>query len=130
MVRYQSKQCLKLIQYNGDEQVQTELANNSYGRVICISYCTAGGKGEEYDLGILNGLKHIYWVLKELHEGRTWQPSFQPLPLLARRSVEQIEEEGANEELEAQMKNIGYYGYIKRCSNDAKAEILNHFIHW
>ncbi|KAA6355432.1 MAG: hypothetical protein EZS28_049041 [Streblomastix strix] len=56
-------------------------------------------------------------------------PSFQPLPLLVQVSLEQIEEEGANEELEAQMKNNGYcYGLIKTQANDTKAVILNHFI--
>ncbi|KAA6387831.1 MAG: hypothetical protein EZS28_016641, partial [Streblomastix strix] len=51
------------------------------------------------------------------------------LPLLARVSFEQIEEEGANEEIEAQMNNNGLGGDIKAWGNLTKAVILNHFIH-
>ncbi|KAA6367638.1 MAG: hypothetical protein EZS28_036835 [Streblomastix strix] len=129
-VRHQSRQCLDRIQQNGDEQIQADLVNIGYGRVMSISYCTAGGIGEEDDEEILNGLSNIYYFLENLHEGRTFrQPPFQPLPLLARRTEEQIEEEGANEEVEAQLKNNGSYGGIKLEANDAKAATLNCFIH-
>ncbi|KAA6376406.1 MAG: hypothetical protein EZS28_028067 [Streblomastix strix] len=105
------------------------------GFVICISFSTAGGIGEEQNMEIGNGLIRIYNFLREQHEGRYFrQPFFQPLPLLARRTEEQIEEEGAVEEMEAQMKNKGYvqgyYEYIKNWAKWAKAEILNHFIQW
>ncbi|KAA6380181.1 MAG: hypothetical protein EZS28_024292 [Streblomastix strix] len=129
-VRCWSRDCLFWIQHFGDEQDQSVLINNGYGRVTSISICTAGGKGEEQDLEIFYGLMHIFYFFRELHEGRNWQPSFQPLPLLARRSEEQMEEEGANEEIDAQMKNKGRYGDIKREANDAKAMTLNHFIYW
>ncbi|KAA6387526.1 MAG: hypothetical protein EZS28_016945 [Streblomastix strix] len=130
-VRSWSRQCLYYIQGQGDKQVQTELVNNSYGRMICISFSTAGGKGEEYDQDIYYRLIRISRFLRQLHEGRHYfgQPPFQALPLLVPVSLEQIEEEGANEELEAQMKNIGYNGGIKAWANDAKAAILNHLIH-
>ncbi|KAA6357560.1 MAG: hypothetical protein EZS28_046913, partial [Streblomastix strix] len=36
------------------------------------------------------------------------------------------EEEGANEELDAQMKNLGYF--IEYWANEAKAATLNRFI--
>ncbi|KAA6362059.1 MAG: hypothetical protein EZS28_042414 [Streblomastix strix] len=130
-VRYNSRRCLFYIQYYGDQQKQQELVNNGYGRVMSISISTAGGVGEEQDYEIGNGLKYISDFLRELHEGRyDWQPSFQPLPLLVRRSEEQIEEEGADEELEAQIITKGYNGYIKSRANRAKAETLNHFINW
>ncbi|KAA6388968.1 MAG: hypothetical protein EZS28_015509, partial [Streblomastix strix] len=75
-------------------------------------------------------LQRISRFLRDIHQGRNYlKPYFQTLPLLARRSIEQIEEEGANEELEAQMINKGYSWNIKREANDAKAETLNHFIH-
>ncbi|KAA6366630.1 MAG: hypothetical protein EZS28_037842 [Streblomastix strix] len=82
----------------------------------------------EQDKEIYNGLHDISEFLRQLHEGRTWLPSFQPLPLLARRSIEQIEEEGANEELEAQMNNKGMNGYIMDQAKGSKAATLNHFI--
>ncbi|KAA6381684.1 MAG: hypothetical protein EZS28_022790 [Streblomastix strix] len=126
-----SRLCLFWIQDNGDEQIQTELVNNEYGRVMSISFSTAGGINEEQDFEIFNGLYHISGFLRALYKGRNneWQPSFQPLPLLARRSEEQIEEEGANEEIEAQMSIKGYYGGIKFWANETKAVILNCFIH-
>ncbi|KAA6376863.1 MAG: hypothetical protein EZS28_027609 [Streblomastix strix] len=131
-IRSWSRDCLSLIQYYGDEQVQSELVNQGFGRVMPISYCTAGGIGEEQDLEIKDGLFYISDFLRELHEGRNddWYPSFQPLPLLARSSEEQIEEEGANEELEAQMKNNkeNQWG-IKVWAINTKAAIVNHFIH-
>ncbi|KAA6385367.1 MAG: hypothetical protein EZS28_019108 [Streblomastix strix] len=129
-VRKSSRLCLFYIQVYGDEQVQTELVNQEYGRVMSLSFSTAGGKGEEQDEEIENVLNRISGFLNALHKGRNnvYQPSFQPLPLLARRSEEQIEEEGANEELEAQMNNNVYDGIIKQEANEAKAVILNHFI--
>ncbi|KAA6358095.1 MAG: hypothetical protein EZS28_046378, partial [Streblomastix strix] len=69
-VRSSSRNCLSRIQVNGDEQIQTVLVDQGYGRVMSISYCTAGGKGEEQDLEILNGLIRIYYFLLELYEGR------------------------------------------------------------
>ncbi|KAA6377854.1 MAG: hypothetical protein EZS28_026620 [Streblomastix strix] len=131
-VRSSSRWCLWRIQQYGDEQVQSELVNNEYGRVTSITLCTAGGKGEEQDKEINDGLDRINNFLRELHEGKNdfYQLSFQPLPLLARRTEEQIEEEGANEEVEAQMNNNGYYGGIKCRANQANAETLNRFINW
>ncbi|KAA6385056.1 MAG: hypothetical protein EZS28_019414 [Streblomastix strix] len=128
-VRYNSRYFLFQIRNYGDEQDQTELVNVGYGRVTSIAFCTAGGVGEEQDVEIYVGLNHFYSFLRQLHEGRFWQRSFQPLPLLVRRTEEQIEEEGANEELEAQIINNGYYSSIKYWANEAKAKTLNHFIH-
>ncbi|KAA6375683.1 MAG: hypothetical protein EZS28_028790 [Streblomastix strix] len=130
-VRHWSRECLYWIQQFGDEQDQSELVNNEYGRVMSISLCTAGGKGEEQDKDIRNGFMYISDFLRELHEVRNndWQPSFQPLPLLARRSEEQIEEEGANEEIDAQMNNKGMNGsYLSVWANMVKAATLNRFI--
>ncbi|KAA6402303.1 MAG: hypothetical protein EZS28_002177 [Streblomastix strix] len=90
-----------------------------------------GGIGEEQNKEIWNRLNCLYWFILDLHKGSNidQMPSFQPLPLLARRSEEQIEEEGANEEIETQMKNIGSNGNIKDWANLAKAASLNRFIH-
>ncbi|KAA6388557.1 MAG: hypothetical protein EZS28_015918 [Streblomastix strix] len=129
-VRSSSRDCLSQIQHYGDAQIQTELVfNQEYGRMMSIVISTAGGKGEEQHKEILNGLMRICNFLRDLHEGRNYQPSFQPLPLLARRTEEQIEEEGANEEIDAQINNNGYYGNVIYLANLAKAVILNHFIH-
>ncbi|KAA6378449.1 MAG: hypothetical protein EZS28_026024, partial [Streblomastix strix] len=129
-VRSFSRKCLYCIQFKGDAQAQSDLVTQGYGRVMSISICTAGGKGEEQDEKIYNGLGRITDFLIGLHLGRTQQPSFQPLPLLARRSEEQIEEEGADEELEAQMNNNGDYGHIRNWAKWAKAMTLNSFINW
>ncbi|KAA6375010.1 MAG: hypothetical protein EZS28_029463 [Streblomastix strix] len=128
-VRSWSRQCFRWIQHFGDEQDQSELVNNGYGRVLSIKFCTAGGKGEEQDMEIRNGLFLITRFLGELQLGRNYQTSFQPLPLLARRTEEQMEEEGAEEELDAQMNNNGDDGRIKGNAKWAKAITLNHFIH-
>ncbi|KAA6402272.1 MAG: hypothetical protein EZS28_002203 [Streblomastix strix] len=129
-VRRQSRECLYCIRLYGDEQDQSELVNVGFGRVMIITFCTAGGVGEEKDAEIENGLCHISDLLRQLHEGRTWLTSFQPLPLLARVSLEQIEEEAAIEEIEAQMNNKGDYdnGFIKTEANYTKAATLNRFI--
>ncbi|KAA6361046.1 MAG: hypothetical protein EZS28_043427, partial [Streblomastix strix] len=129
-VRSRSQRCLSGIRYYGDEQVQTDLVTQGYGRVMSITFCTAGGKGEEQDEEIWNGLDRISVFLRELHEGRNddYQSSFQPLPLLVRNTEEQMEEEGADEELEAQMNNNGYNSNIKGYANYVKEVILNRFI--
>ncbi|KAA6355489.1 MAG: hypothetical protein EZS28_048984 [Streblomastix strix] len=130
-VRYDSRQCLFQIQRDGDEQDFADLVNVEYGRVLSIAFCTSGGVGEEQDDEIFNVFDHFCYFLGNLHEGKTndQQPSFQPLPLLVRRTEEQIEEEGASEELEAQMNNNENYVLIKYLANGAKAVIMNHFIH-
>ncbi|KAA6356597.1 MAG: hypothetical protein EZS28_047876 [Streblomastix strix] len=69
-VRNKCRRCLYWIRCFGDEQVQSELVNNGYGRVMSISFCTAGGKGEEQDQEIWNGLECIFRFLNELHTGR------------------------------------------------------------
>ncbi|KAA6386928.1 MAG: hypothetical protein EZS28_017545 [Streblomastix strix] len=84
-VRHWSKQCLRQIQFNVDEQDQSQLFNIGYGRVITISLSTSGGVCEKQDMEIFYGLRSIYDFLREQHQGRSnyGQPSFQPLPLLA-----------------------------------------------
>ncbi|KAA6387528.1 MAG: hypothetical protein EZS28_016947 [Streblomastix strix] len=129
-IRHWSRECLSQIQVHGDAYVQSELVRQGYGRVMSILYCKAGGKGEEQDYEIYNGLINISIFLREQHDGRNYDySSFQPLPLLARTSLEQIEDEGANEEIETQMKNNGYNGFIKAWAIITKEVILNHFIH-
>ncbi|KAA6364140.1 MAG: hypothetical protein EZS28_040333 [Streblomastix strix] len=133
-VRQKSKQCLRWIQEYGDTQDFVDLVNVGYGKVTCISLSTAGGFGEEKEEEIGNVLDNIYNFLREQHKGRSdRQPSFQPLPLLARITEEQIEEEGANEEMEAQMINnvqiFALSGSIKSYANLTKAQTLNRFIH-
>ncbi|KAA6380675.1 MAG: hypothetical protein EZS28_023798 [Streblomastix strix] len=131
-IRLNSRWCLRYIQECCYEQVQSELVNKRYGRVMSTAFCTAGGKGEEQYEVIMNGLMYIQYFLRALHYGRNdfyWQPSLQPLPLLARNTEEQMEEEVANEELEAQMNNNGYDdSNIKDYANYVKEVVLNHFI--
>ncbi|KAA6374193.1 MAG: hypothetical protein EZS28_030281 [Streblomastix strix] len=106
-IRSNSRYCLSLILNSGDAQDFADLVNVQYGKVICISLSTAGGIGEEEDYEINFGLENIYDFLRDQHDGRNWLPFFQPLPLLARRTEEQMKEEGAIEEIEAQMSNNG-----------------------
>ncbi|KAA6355733.1 MAG: hypothetical protein EZS28_048741 [Streblomastix strix] len=128
-IRYDSRWCLFKIRCYGDAQNFADLVNVEYGRVLSIAFCTAGGIGEEQDWEIFSVLNHFYDLLRDLHEGRYYrQLFFQPLPLLARWTEEQMEEEGANEELEAQMNNKGYYKNIMTQANRVKAVILNCFI--
>ncbi|KAA6375562.1 MAG: hypothetical protein EZS28_028910 [Streblomastix strix] len=127
-VRRKSRLCLQQIHSCDNKQIQLELVNQGYGRVTSITFSTAGGIGEEQDDEIWEGLNFIARFLYALHQGRTWQPSFKPLPLLARVSLEQIEEEGAIEEIDAQMNNNGYDGFIKLWANEAKAATLNRFV--
>ncbi|KAA6367742.1 MAG: hypothetical protein EZS28_036731, partial [Streblomastix strix] len=102
--------------------------------VIAIS--TASLIGEKQNNEIYWGLHHIYWFLKELHKGRNnvyfdYYPSFPPQPLLAKICIEQIEEEGGNEEAETYSINNEYakgYYYIKEQAEAVKRLILNYFI--
>ncbi|KAA6382745.1 MAG: hypothetical protein EZS28_021726 [Streblomastix strix] len=129
-VRRQSRLCLYWIQYIGGEQVQSEIVNNEYGRVMSLQFSTAGGIGNEKDEEIYTGLIYIYNFLERLRYGRNYpQPSFQPLPLLARITEEHMKEEGAIEEIEAQINNNGYNGRILYWATRAKSATLNRFIH-
>ncbi|KAA6355756.1 MAG: hypothetical protein EZS28_048717, partial [Streblomastix strix] len=116
----------------GDASAQTELVNARYARVQVIAISTASGSGEEQDDEIYWGLYRISIFLNQLHKGQ-YPPhtSFPPQPLLVRRSVEQIEEEGGNEEIDSQLINKGHqYCNIKDEANKVKGRILNHFIKW
>ncbi|KAA6380984.1 MAG: hypothetical protein EZS28_023488 [Streblomastix strix] len=53
-VRSTSRDCLYWFQVYGDEQDQTELVNNEYGRVMSITFSTAGGVGEEQNQEIID----------------------------------------------------------------------------
>ncbi|KAA6365506.1 MAG: hypothetical protein EZS28_038967, partial [Streblomastix strix] len=125
--------CLRYIHYKGDASVQTELVNARYARMLVIAISTASGHGEEQDEEIFSGLFRISKFLKYLHQGRNNdEPPYQyfpPQPLLVHRSDEQIEEEGANEEIDSQLNNKGHQYYnIKNEANEAKGMILNYFI--
>ncbi|KAA6365613.1 MAG: hypothetical protein EZS28_038860 [Streblomastix strix] len=124
-VRHSSRGCLWQIQFWGDASVQTELVNARYVRVLVIAISTASGSGEEQDDEINGRLLRISKFLRHLHQG---DYSFPPQPLLVRRSVEQIEEEGGNEEIDSQLiKKKSNYN-IKTIRNEAKGRILNYFI--
>ncbi|KAA6389470.1 MAG: hypothetical protein EZS28_015005 [Streblomastix strix] len=128
-VRHSNRHCLWDIQRYGDASVQTELVNARYARVLVIAISTASGAGEEQDREICDGLDSISKFFKLLRQGRKiYLPSFPPQPLLARIFDEQIEEEGAIEEIESQMVNKGYRGDTKNNASIAKGEILNYFI--
>ncbi|KAA6369790.1 MAG: hypothetical protein EZS28_034683 [Streblomastix strix] len=125
ILRSSSRRCLWSINDYGDASTHTELVNANYVRVLVIAISTASGVGEEQDWEIRNELRRISIFLSSLHQGRN---SFPPQPLLAQRADEQIEEEGGNEEIDAQLINKRYSDNIKNSANEAKGMILNYFI--
>ncbi|KAA6397954.1 MAG: hypothetical protein EZS28_006513 [Streblomastix strix] len=128
-VRYSSRDCLFYIHQFGDASDQTELVKVGYARVLVIAISTASGSGEEYDKEIYQGLNYISDFIRCLNKGKNNFATFPPQPLLARRSDEQIEEEGGNEEIDSQLINKGYqYRNIKHRANETKGAILNYFI--
>ncbi|KAA6396258.1 MAG: hypothetical protein EZS28_008212 [Streblomastix strix] len=129
-LRRSSRGCLFSIHCRGDASVQSELVNTRYVRALVIAISTAGGSGEEQDYEIFYGLYYIYEFLSNLRQGRNYKATFPPQPLLARRSVEQIEEEGGNEEIDSQLINKKNRGQIKVIANYAKGWILNYFIEY
>ncbi|KAA6359076.1 MAG: hypothetical protein EZS28_045397, partial [Streblomastix strix] len=110
IIRSGSGMCLNSIQEYGDESTQSELVSSEYAVVLVLQVSTAGGDGEQKQRGIQNELYHISEFIKSLHQGRQTNeinpgPSFPQQIRLSRRSDEQIEEEGGNEEIEAQLIN-------------------------
>ncbi|KAA6399886.1 MAG: hypothetical protein EZS28_004585 [Streblomastix strix] len=108
-----------------------ELVNIRYAGIQVIAFSIASGQGEEQDEQIWNGLNRISWFFCCLYEGRNnRESSFPRQPILAKRSQEQIEEEGGSEEIETLLINKGNQNYnIKGNAKWAKRSILNHFIH-
>ncbi|KAA6375372.1 MAG: hypothetical protein EZS28_029100 [Streblomastix strix] len=101
-----------------------------YAGVLIIAISTASGLGEEQDNEIYDRLINICWLLNYLQYGRTnnWQPSYPQFPpqlLLVKRSQEQIEEEGGNEEVDSQLINDNE---IREEANWTKGAIMNIFI--
>ncbi|KAA6389593.1 MAG: hypothetical protein EZS28_014880 [Streblomastix strix] len=127
-VRHSSRWCLFYIQEQGDASVYSELVKARYVGVLVIAISTAGGTGEEKDDEIRDQLFLISEFIRSLNQGRNYNATFPPQPLLVRRSDEQIEEEGGNEEVDSQLINKGDYGHIKDHANRAKEWILNYFI--
>ncbi|KAA6361717.1 MAG: hypothetical protein EZS28_042757 [Streblomastix strix] len=96
--------------------------------MMSISISTASGHGEGQDEAVHIELINISIFIRYLHRGRDYKPSFPPLPQLIKSTDEQIEEEGGNEEVEAQLCNNGQRDNIKEKAIQIKATILNHFI--
>ncbi|KAA6389753.1 MAG: hypothetical protein EZS28_014718 [Streblomastix strix] len=91
---------------------------------------TAGGAGKQKDDEIYWGLNDIYNLLSEFRYGRNFPfTSFQPLPALAKPCIEQIEEEGGNEEVESLLINNANEWNINNQAKCAIRDIFNYFIH-
>ncbi|KAA6386588.1 MAG: hypothetical protein EZS28_017885 [Streblomastix strix] len=127
-VRHSSRWCLWFIQVFGDLSAHSEFINARYVGVLVIAISTASGSGEEYDGEISLGLDNISDFIRDLHQGKNNYATFPPQPLLARRSDEQLEEEGAIEEIDSLQKYKGDYDHIKISAIRAKGMILNYFI--
>ncbi|KAA6398683.1 MAG: hypothetical protein EZS28_005785 [Streblomastix strix] len=129
-LRNSSRGCLWTILDYGDALDQQELVNIGIAGVLFVAISSAGGISEERDSEIREELFNIADFLKFLNNGRdiTKYPSFPPQPLLAKISIEQIEEEGANEEVDAQIANKGLYGNVKDKSKEVEGLLLNFFI--
>ncbi|KAA6353069.1 MAG: hypothetical protein EZS28_051404 [Streblomastix strix] len=131
-----SKQCLRSIHSYGNEQVQVGLVTNGFPRALVIVINTAGGNEQEQDWGIYQGLNSIKQFIREILKGRETNPNYPqtplpPQPVLFKSCQEQIVDEGAIEEIEAQLVNKGRginFGDIKEHANQAKGSILNIFI--
>ncbi|KAA6399843.1 MAG: hypothetical protein EZS28_004628 [Streblomastix strix] len=130
-IRFNSRNCLSWIHYYGNALNHAQLVNIKYAGMLVIVISTAGGQGEEYDNEINDTLIYIQQFLDNLHLGGNYSPYFSPQHKLARRSEEQIEEEGGIEEIEAQFVNNGkvFSGFIKDQVKWTKAAALNHYIH-
>ncbi|KAA6363591.1 MAG: hypothetical protein EZS28_040882 [Streblomastix strix] len=135
LIRKWSRGCLIWIQTFGDKQDQSELINVGYGRIVIIFISSAGGTEEQGDVEIYWVLQYIYRFLNELNNGRNNsnninnQPSFIPQPALSKICIEQMEEEGGNEEVESQLINKGNVWKIIGDAEEVKGLILNRFIH-
>ncbi|KAA6360205.1 MAG: hypothetical protein EZS28_044268 [Streblomastix strix] len=135
-IRNESKQCLDSIHSWGDEQAQVELVTNGYPRILVNIINTAGGNEQEQEGRIYQGLWNIFNFIGEILKGRETDPdyglfpSFPPQPVLFKSCQEQIEDEGGNEEMEAQLvnKRKGEYDDINNRANFAKRRILNIFV--
>ncbi|KAA6373566.1 MAG: hypothetical protein EZS28_030907, partial [Streblomastix strix] len=119
----------------GDEYAQDELVTNGYPRILVNIINTAGGNEYQQDEWIDQGLNNIYNFIIKILKGRQTdifnpRPSLQPYPVLFKSCLEQIEDEGGNEEIEAQLVNkaIGEYDGIHNNSNLAKRRILNIYV--
>ncbi|KAA6361537.1 MAG: hypothetical protein EZS28_042936 [Streblomastix strix] len=126
-----SRYCLGKIQSNGDKQDQSVLINVGYGRVLIICISTAGWTEIQEDQEIIDGLYYISEFLRKLNnydDDDSNKPSFPSQPTLAKSCIEQIEEEGGNEEVESQLINKGENNSIKDYANYVKTEILNTYI--
>ncbi|KAA6393945.1 MAG: hypothetical protein EZS28_010528 [Streblomastix strix] len=112
-----------------DLSAQSELVVDEYARTIMLLVGTAGGNGEQDDDDIYYSLDCISKFSRDLHQGRYNKYGiFQPQPALSKTCIEQIEEEGGNEEVESQLINKGNWGYIIYGTNQVKSEILNLYI--
>ncbi|KAA6391945.1 MAG: hypothetical protein EZS28_012530 [Streblomastix strix] len=129
-LRSSSRRCLHYIHQYGDASVQSELVNANYTGVLVIAISTAGGHGEEQEFEIYMRLDYISDFISNLNKGRYTSPSFPPQPALAQISEEQIEVEGAIEELEAQLIYNGNSWNIKNSANIIKGYIMNFYIDW
>ncbi|KAA6394605.1 MAG: hypothetical protein EZS28_009868 [Streblomastix strix] len=96
--------------------------------MLTISICTAGGSGEEQDEEIRIGLFYMFCFLISLHKGKKYPTYLPPLPLLAKTCIEQIEEEGGHEEVDALLNNKGREMHIKVQAIGTYGYILNFFV--
>ncbi|KAA6372615.1 MAG: hypothetical protein EZS28_031858, partial [Streblomastix strix] len=118
LIRNKSGSCLDFIQIYGDESIQQELVNSEYAVELVLSLSTAGGDAEQDDIRIYKILTYISRFIKSLYQGRQTGyfnrgPSFPQQIRLARRSDEQIEEEGGIEEIEEQLFKKGFFISVK-----------------
>ncbi|KAA6389308.1 MAG: hypothetical protein EZS28_015167 [Streblomastix strix] len=94
---------------------------------IYLCLVTAGGRGEQKDSGINNGLKYLHELTDAVHQGRNESP-LKSQHSIVKRSEEQIEEEGGNEEIDSQLINKGYYRNIMKEAQTAQMKTLRFFI--
>ncbi|KAA6391686.1 MAG: hypothetical protein EZS28_012784 [Streblomastix strix] len=124
-----------MFQRFGNEIVQANLVAFNYSKELIAYISTASGKCQEQDKEIYRGLELINNYIQDLRQRRYELPwtYISPLPHLTKISVEQFEEEGGNEEVDAQSinnrKDYTDHSIMIR-TNLTKAKLLNHFIHY
>ncbi|KAA6363571.1 MAG: hypothetical protein EZS28_040903 [Streblomastix strix] len=119
-----------MIKLCSDASSFTELIKVGYVSALAMRLSTAGGIGDRQDIKIFHGLNNIFWFFYSLHRGRN-NPLQQPLPLqpaLCKTCKEQIVEEGAIEEIEAQLSNKQNEFSINKRATWIKGEQLNYYI--
>ncbi|KAA6392604.1 MAG: hypothetical protein EZS28_011865 [Streblomastix strix] len=130
LIRKRSSQCLQHVLLYGDESVYADLQNIGFVGTSIIPISSAGSFGENDEDQMFMGLIDVSSLFISLHNvsDNPHYPTFPPQPTLLKTSQEQVEEEGAYEEVESLLIDNGRRNCIKKRAKQTKREILNIWI--